>query len=95
MHGYYIDLLRAFKGERLNSVFSPDGTLISASAAPQCGVVNRTSCGRATWRERKPAIRPTACLSLLPERGHSQPADYSATIQSCQSLIRIRVRELT
>ena len=38
MHGYYIDLLRAFKGERLNSVFSPDGTLISASAAPHCGV---------------------------------------------------------
>ena len=24
-------------GERLSSVFSPDGTLISASAAPHCG----------------------------------------------------------
>ena len=26
-------------GERLSSVFSADGTLISASAAPHCGVV--------------------------------------------------------
>ena len=33
----YTDLLQALKGERLSSVFSPDGTLISASAAPQCG----------------------------------------------------------
>ena len=31
------DLLQALKGERLSSVFSPDGTLISASAAPHCG----------------------------------------------------------
>ena len=37
------------KGERLSSVFSPDGTLISASAAPHCGVLRREltklSCG--------------------------------------------------
>ena len=33
----YTDLLQALKGERLSSVFSPDGTLISASAAPHCG----------------------------------------------------------
>ena len=33
----YTDLLQALKGGRLSSVFSPDGTLISASAAPQCG----------------------------------------------------------
>ena len=26
-----------FEGERLSSVFSPDGTLISTSAAPDCG----------------------------------------------------------
>ena len=33
----YADLLQALKGERLSSVFSPDGTLISASAALHCG----------------------------------------------------------
>ena len=33
----YTDLLQALKGEGLSSVFSPDGTLISASAAPHCG----------------------------------------------------------
>ena len=33
----YTDLLQALKGERLSSVFSPDRTLISASAAPHCG----------------------------------------------------------
>ena len=32
----YTDLLQAIKGECLSSVFSPDGTLISASTAPQC-----------------------------------------------------------
>ena len=38
MYGWlYTDLLQAMKGERLSSVFSPDGTLISASAAPHCG----------------------------------------------------------
>ena len=31
-------LLQALKGDRLSSVFSPDGTLIFASAAPHCGV---------------------------------------------------------
>ena len=36
MYGY-TDLLQALKGERLSSVFSPDGTLISASAASHCG----------------------------------------------------------
>ena len=38
MYGYNTDLLQALKGDRLSSVFSPDGTLISASAAPHCGV---------------------------------------------------------
>ena len=33
----YAELLQAFKGERLSSVFSQDGTLIPASAAPHCG----------------------------------------------------------
>ena len=32
----YTDILKALKGERLSSVFSTDGTLISASAAPHC-----------------------------------------------------------
>ena len=37
MHGKYTDLLQALKGQLLSSVFSSDGTLISASAAPHCG----------------------------------------------------------
>ena len=38
MHGNnYTDLLQALKGEPLSSVFSSDGPLISASAAPHCG----------------------------------------------------------
>ena len=43
MYGYYTDLLQALKGGRLSSVFSPDGTLNSASAAPHCrGKVAKT-----------------------------------------------------
>ena len=34
----YTNLLQALKGECLSSVFSPDVILISASAAPHCGV---------------------------------------------------------
>ena len=38
MHGNnYTNLLQALKGEHLSSVFSSDGTLISVSAAPNCG----------------------------------------------------------
>ena len=37
----YTDLLQALKEDRLSSVFSPGGTLISASAAPHCGVRER------------------------------------------------------
>ena len=33
----HTDLLQALKGERLSSVFLPDGTLIPASAAPHWG----------------------------------------------------------
>ena len=32
-----LSLLQALMEERLSSVLSPDGTLISASAAPHCG----------------------------------------------------------
>ena len=35
----------AWKGERLSSVFSPDGTWISASAAPHCGGGGETERG--------------------------------------------------
>ena len=38
MYGNILTYSRLKKGERLNFVFSPDGTLISASAAPHCGV---------------------------------------------------------
>ena len=37
MYGMY-GLLLALKGDRLSSVFSPEGTLISASTASHCGV---------------------------------------------------------
>ena len=40
----YTDLLQALKGERLNCVFSPDGTLISASAAPTTGPTYTLHC---------------------------------------------------
>ena len=36
MYGYILTYSRPIKGERLSSVFSPDGTLISVSAAPHC-----------------------------------------------------------
>ena len=39
----YTDLLQALKGERLSSVFSPDGTLIYASAAPHCGAAGKAT----------------------------------------------------
>ena len=42
MYGYNdTDLLQALKGERLISVFSLDGTLISVSAAPHCGTLKK------------------------------------------------------
>ena len=37
MYGYILTYSRLLKGELLSSVFSSDGTLISASAAPHCG----------------------------------------------------------
>ena len=33
----YTDLLQALKGERLSTVFSPDGTLICVFAGSHCG----------------------------------------------------------
>ena len=43
----YTDLLQALKGERLSSVFSPHGNLISASAAPHCGDADNVFADRA------------------------------------------------
>ena len=40
MYGYILTYFRLLKGERLSSVFTPDGTLISASAAPHCGEID-------------------------------------------------------
>ena len=37
IYGYILTYSRLLKGEHLSSVFSTDGTLISASAAPLCG----------------------------------------------------------
>ena len=45
----YTDLLQALKGERLSSVFSPDGTSTSASAASHCGVIVVAQCGNSTF----------------------------------------------
>ena len=42
MYGYILTYSRTLKGERLSSEFSPDGTLISASAAPHCGKATGT-----------------------------------------------------
>ena len=36
------DLLQTLEGERLSSVFSPDGTLNSVSAAPHCGAEEKS-----------------------------------------------------
>ena len=47
----YTDLLQALKGEPLSSVFSPDGTLISASAAPHCGDQERQISQQQTTSE--------------------------------------------
>ena len=46
MYGYILTYPQALKEERLRSVFSPDGTLTSASAAPHCGnsVRRKQSC---------------------------------------------------
>ena len=39
----YTDLLQALKGEDLSSVLSPDGALISASAAPHYGDIDKST----------------------------------------------------
>ena len=68
----YTDLLQALKGERLSSVFSPDGTLISASAAPHCGV---TSGPKETFIKRY-IVQRTYKAELRPEE-QSEKAELS------------------
>ena len=49
----YTDLLQALKGERLSSVFSPDGTLISASTAPYCGGRKKNSSNKESGKKKR------------------------------------------
>ena len=46
----YTNLFQALKGERFSSVFSQDGTLISASAAPHCGD-RKGHVDRTPWKQ--------------------------------------------
>ena len=61
MYGYTA-LLQILKGERLSSVFSPDGILISASAAPHCGAGNEVwkEAGNEVWKEAGNEVRKEA-----------------------------------
>ena len=45
MYGYILTYSRLLKGERSSSVFSPDGILISSSAAPHGGQPRRSYRG--------------------------------------------------
>ena len=57
------NLLQALKGERLSSVFSPDGILIYVSAAPHCGAgLRKTFIKRYT-------VKRTHRAELGPEAG--------------------------
>ena len=66
MYGYnYTDLPQAFKGEPLSSVFSPDGTLISASTAPHCRV-GQLMWQRANSNPKPPSMNHTPKRIILP-----------------------------
>ena len=52
----YTDLLQALNAERLRSVFSTEGTLISASAAPRCGVLRSSSVEAGQGESEKPEV---------------------------------------
>ena len=49
----YTDLLQALKGEPLNFVLSTEGTLISASTAPNCGGYRQETPNNASNHNRK------------------------------------------
>ena len=53
----------ALKGERLRSVFSPNGTLISASAAPHCGVLLKNGINAFKVKVTAKVQNVSECLS--------------------------------
>ena len=66
----YTDLLQTLKGERLSSVFSPAGTLISGSAALHCGVQVKSPPKVKSWKkggggEGDKILRQITVLSAL------------------------------
>ena len=66
MHGIN-DLLQALKGEPVSSVFSTEGTVISASAAPHCGVIKITLALTSEPQDRDVAIGYASPLTLRKE----------------------------
>ena len=72
------DRLQAIKGEPLSFVFSPDGTLISASAAPHCGEQTARPCTQ-------------SCVSLFyihkPALSVSLPILIGASNQTCRLVV--------
>ena len=61
----YTDLLQALKGERLSFAFSPDMTLISASATPHCGCLPKVF---EVWSTRGPSTDTRGLLLLHGQR---------------------------
>ena len=81
----YTDLFQALKGEPLSPVFSSDGTLISASAAPHGGAIRRyqqapAQCCKPRRYERGLAkcFGPTYWLIVQV----IQPVDKTQTVRS-------------
>ena len=57
------DLLQALKGESLSFVFSLDGTLISASAALQCGFKKEKKSGHLNKKKPEKQSEKFSALS--------------------------------
>ena len=84
-----IDLLQALKGESLSSVFSPNGTLISASAAPHCEVVSWTKKKEARRTENnniKSNTEPTTSNTIRASPGHPCDVKISSPGQDQRKL---------
>ena len=62
----HTDLLQALKGERSSSVFSPDGTLISASAALHCGSQPAAAAAVAVEVTEVVVVAVVLVVSILP-----------------------------
>ena len=65
MYGYILTYSQALKGERLSYVFSPDGALISASAAPHCGA--KTQAVKKGWSHWSSLLAKSARLRVTME----------------------------